>query len=61
MYTSDVIISLSVAALLTGLALLAWAADQLVVGAIRLAIALRVSAVLIGALVIGSGRARRRS
>ena len=53
MYTSDVIIS--VAALLTGLALLAWAADQLVVGAIRLAIALRVSAVLIGALVIGVG------
>ena len=53
MYTSDVIIS--VAALLTGLALLAWAADQLVLGAIRLAIALRVSAVLIGALVIGVG------
>jgi cation:H+ antiporter len=52
-YTSDVIIS--VAALLTGLALLAWAADQLVLGAIRLAIALRVSAVLIGALVIGVG------
>ena len=53
MYTSDVIIS--VAALLTGLALLAWAADQLVLGATRLAIALRVSAVLIGALVIGVG------
>lgn len=53
MYTSDVIIS--VAALLTGLALLAWAADQLVLGASRLAIALRVSAVLIGALVIGVG------
>ena len=53
MYTSDVIIS--VAALLTGLALLAWAADQLVLGAIRLAIALRVSAVLVGALVIGVG------
>lgn len=52
-YTSDVIIS--VAALLTGLALLAWAADQLVLGASRLAIALRVSAVLIGALVIGVG------
>ena len=45
----------STAALLLGLALLAWSADQLVLGTVRLALALRVSAVVIGATVIGLG------
>lgn len=38
-----------------GLALLAWASEQFVIGASNLAVALRVSAVLIGAVVIGFG------
>lgn len=38
-----------------GLALLAYAADRFVIGAARLAVALRISAVVIGALVIGFG------
>jgi hypothetical protein len=42
-------------ALVAGRALLAWAADQLVLGAARLALSLRVSAVLVGAVVIGLG------
>jgi len=45
----------SSAGVIAGLALLAWAADQLVVGAARLAVALRVSAVVVGAGVIGLG------
>ncbi len=45
----------STAAVLVGLALLAWAADHLVVGAARLAVTLRVSAVVVGATVIGLG------
>ncbi len=44
-----------VAALLVGLALLTVAADRFVLGAARLSAALRVSPVIIGALVIGAG------
>lgn len=38
-----------------GLALLVFAADQLVVGAARLALALRISAVIVGVVIIGFG------
>jgi cation:H+ antiporter len=38
-----------------GLALLVFAADQLVVGAARVALTLRISAVLVGAVIIGFG------
>jgi cation:H+ antiporter len=41
--------------LAVGLALLVFAADQLVVGAARVALALRISAVLVGAVIIGFG------
>jgi cation:H+ antiporter len=41
--------------LVAGLALLGFAADQLVVGAARLALALRLSAVIVGAVIVGFG------
>ncbi len=46
---------LLIGALILGLALLTKAADEFVVGAARLAITLRISAVVVGALVIGFG------
>jgi len=46
---------MAVVALVVGVALLAWAADQFVLGAARLSVALRLSPVLIGAVVIGFG------
>jgi cation:H+ antiporter len=45
----------AIVGLVGGLALLAYAADQFVVGAARLSIALRLSAVVVGAVVIGFG------
>lgn len=41
--------------LVGGLALLAWAADQFVVGAARLSRRLRVPAVVVGVVVVGFG------
>ncbi len=46
---------LSLVAIVAGLALLSKAADQFVMGAARLAIAMRLSAVVVGAVVIGFG------
>lgn len=45
----------AIAALAIGLVLLGFAADQLVVGAARVALALRMSAILVGAVIIGFG------
>lgn len=46
---------LPVVGLVAGLLLLTWAADQFVIGAARVAAALRLSTVVIGAVVIGFG------
>jgi cation:H+ antiporter len=46
---------LSVAGIVAGLLLLTYAADQFVVGAARLAVQLRLSSVVIGAVVVGFG------
>lgn len=46
---------MSMLLLLAGLALLAWASEHFVKGAARLAVALRVSTVVIGAVVVGFG------
>lgn len=45
----------SILLVLAGLALLAWASEHFVLGAARLAVALRVSTVVIGAVVVGFG------
>ncbi|HSI79747.1 MAG TPA: sodium:calcium antiporter [Solirubrobacterales bacterium] len=45
----------AIAALVIGLVILGFAADQLVVGAARVALALRMSAILVGAVIIGFG------
>ena len=46
---------LAVAGILVGLALLTFAADQFVVGAARLAVTLRISPIVVGAVVVGFG------
>ncbi|MEX0705024.1 MAG: calcium/sodium antiporter [Nitriliruptoraceae bacterium] len=46
---------IQIAGIVAGLILLSYAADQFVVGAARLAVALRMSAIAIGAVVIGFG------
>ncbi len=46
---------IQIAGVVAGLILLSYAADQFVVGAARLAVALRMSAIAIGAVVIGFG------
>ncbi len=50
-----VLMLVNIAVLVIGLVILAKAADQLVLGAARLAIRLRISAVVVGAVVIGFG------
>ncbi len=47
--------AIAFAGLLVGLALLTWSADQFVIGAARVAARLRLSTVVIGAVVIGFG------
>lgn len=46
---------MSIAFIFVGLALLAWASEHFVMGAARLAAALRVSSIVIGAVVVGFG------
>lgn len=46
---------LAIAGTIAGLVLLSYAADQFVIGAARMATALRISAVVVGAVVIGFG------
>lgn len=54
-YAAATMIPLLIAAIVAGLLLLTYAADQFVLGAARVAVSLRLSAVVIGAVVIGFG------
>ncbi len=49
------VVAVSLAALAAGVALLAWAADQLVIGAARIAVVKRVAPIVIGVVIVGFG------
>lgn len=50
-----IVMATSLAALALGVVLLAWAADQLVLGAARIAVVRRVAPIVVGAVIVGFG------